>query len=84
MTSFSKFDAAEYLGSEEEIAARYRGSISPIAKGKHIFTHIEWHLLAYRVETEDYPENEDWLWLKKEEIDDYAIPTAFAIVKNNI
>ncbi len=79
-----EFPNLEGFLSEEEIAARYRGSISPIAKGKHIFTHIEWHLLAYRVETEDYPENEDWLWLSKEELDDYAIPTAFAIVKNKI
>lgn len=50
-----------------------------IATGKHIFTHIEWHMTAYiaHAEGENFPET--WLWADKKDLDEtYAIPSAFA------
>ena len=46
--------------------------------GKHIFTHIEWHMTAFRVfpPTDDLPEG--WVWAGREELEErYALPSAF-------
>lgn len=46
--------------------------------GKHIFTHIEWHMtaLAGELDSPDFPEG--WVWASREELrDTYAVPNAF-------
>ena len=46
--------------------------------GKHIFTHIEWHMTAFRVfpPTDGLPEG--WVWAGREELETrYAVPSAF-------
>ena len=46
--------------------------------GKHIFTHIEWHMRAIQVETKQVSLPEDWVWASREELErDYAVPNAF-------
>lgn len=55
--------------------------IEEIAKGKkhkHVFSHKEWNMISYRIKVEK--ENEKFLWVKKEELEEkYALPTAFAV-----
>jgi A/G-specific adenine glycosylase len=46
--------------------------------GKHIFTHIEWHMRAIQVETKQTTLPEGWVWASREELErDYAVPNAF-------
>lgn len=58
-------------------------SIHPLGKAKHIFTHIEWHMLGYYIRinqlTGDYSEyDHSWIWASKDEINEiYTIPNAF-------
>ena len=43
---------------------------------KHIFTHIEWDMIAYEVEVKN--KNEDWIWVTLEKMElQYPLPTAF-------
>ena len=59
------------------------------ATGKHIFTHIEWHMTAYTVlaETDDLPAG--WVWADRGELAGrYSVPSAFSpfahIVEENL
>lgn len=46
--------------------------------GKHIFTHIEWHMKTVLVQAADHTLPEGWVWATLEELDrDYAVPNAF-------
>lgn len=43
---------------------------------KHIFTHVEWRMVAYYITCSDLKEG--FVWVSKESFDsDYALPTAF-------
>lgn len=47
-------------------------------RGKHIFSHIEWHMEAVVVETDTEVLPEGWVWAGKRELDQiYAVPNAF-------
>lgn len=46
-------------------------SLSP---QKHIFTHVEWHMIGYLVECDT--KSEDYLWKDIQELDQYSIPNA--------
>ena len=49
-----------------------------VGTGKHIFTHIEWHMtaLAGELDSTDLPGG--WVWAgRKELVDTYAVPNAF-------
>jgi len=49
-----------------------------VGSGKHIFSHIEWHMnaVACELDTPDLPEG--WVWADRTELRDvYAIPSAF-------
>ena len=53
-------------------------SVEPAGTGKHIFTHIEWHMTAYRVELPDDVLPEGWVWADRAALRDvYAVPNAF-------
>ncbi len=57
--------------------------IEPMGKAKHIFSHIEWHMLGYRIRLKEladgYPEGSQVRWADKQEIREvYALPNAFA------
>ncbi len=46
--------------------------------GKHIFSHIEWHMKGFVVETDQTELPTGWQWATREELErDYAIPNAF-------
>ena len=46
--------------------------------GKHIFTHIEWHMTALAGELDGPDLPKGWVWAGREElVDTYAVPNAF-------
>jgi len=56
-----------------------------LGEAKHIFSHVEWHMLGYRVLVSSYNNTlfdeifEELVWVSKDEIlEEYAIPTAFS------
>lgn len=65
----------------EEVKRRYNGDVTPLGKAKHIFSHIEWHMTGYRVEVKEKLCDPSLVWIKKEEMTDYAIPSAFGYFK---
>ena len=57
--------------------------IQRLEDAKHIFTHIEWHMIAYAVRVspdfDGLREDADLLLVPNEELHrDYAIPSAFS------
>lgn len=48
-----------------------------IQKKKHVFTHLNWHMSHYELEVLKKESIKNGLWLKNEELKDYAMPTAF-------
>ena len=55
-------------------------SISKLAHAKHIFTHIEWHMIGYHVVVLNKPTlGNDYHYVTKEQlIQTYAVPNAFS------
>ena len=48
-------------------------------KGKHIFSHVEWHMTAYLILIEDPQETGEYLFVEPEKTEEkYPIPAAFA------
>lgn len=46
--------------------------------GKHIFTHIEWHMTAYIVFVKENNLPSNWVWADRSALrQDYAVPNAF-------
>lgn len=57
-------------------------NIEPAGKGKHIFSHIEWHMEGICVHLEKNIPIEDFCWVKKKELENvYALPSAFEIFR---
>ena len=56
--------------------------ITPLGEAKHIFTHLEWHMLAYEVlllpsDKRHLPA--EWLFVPRDELDrHYPLPSAYA------
>ena len=47
--------------------------------GKHIFTHVEWHMTAHIIQAMDSELPEGWVWADKHELAKvYAVPNAFS------
>ncbi|MBQ4065060.1 MAG: A/G-specific adenine glycosylase [Clostridia bacterium] len=69
--------------TEEEIALRLKDLgltpttvATPVGKAKHIFSHVEWHMIGFRIEVLD--EAAPFAWADSAQIrKEYAIPTAF-------
>ena len=58
------------------------GHLTKTAVGKHIFTHIEWHMTAYCAELDSPDLPEGWVWCDRRELRDvYAVPNAFRFVE---
>lgn len=54
--------------------------IIPLTKAKHIFTHLEWHMVGYYVLLKSLPQNTEFTWATKKEIKkQYSIPSAFKV-----
>lgn len=74
-----------YMTEEEAIAYSKRIGLAPlriqkIGEGKHIFSHVEWHMMGYRVRVDELECSctEEMLFVHPEEIQaEYPIPAAF-------
>ena len=57
----------------------------PAGTGKHIFSHIEWHLPAVAAELDSPTLPEGWVWADRAELRDiYAVPNAFQCVTQRV
>lgn len=54
-----------------------QGQIKNVGDAKHIFTHIEWHMVWYEIILEKEISYEDCLWVPTEELCQYAMASAF-------
>lgn len=59
-----------------------QGEITSLSEAKHIFSHVEWHMIGYRVELKGTKDgnmvNDSFLWITPEEMrSSYSLPAAF-------
>ena len=53
--------------------------LTRVGSGKHIFTHIEWHMTAWAGELPDAALPQGWVWADRAALRDiYALPNAFS------
>jgi A/G-specific adenine glycosylase len=53
-------------------------SIQALPPAKHIFTHIEWHMIGYAITLRALPAHSPWHWIShSDRVESFAIPTAF-------
>lgn len=76
--------------SEEEVINQLslkeeeKGEIHSLGKAKHIFSHVEWHMKGYRIQTEE-PVPGDWEYVSLAELKEkYPIPNAFSAYTEGI
>ncbi len=51
--------------------------ITPLSAAKHVFSHVEWHMIGYQIELEERPAG-DFLWVTAEDLKkNYSLPGAF-------
>ena len=69
----------EYPNEREGSPCPVTGKEEFAASGKHIFTHIEWHMTAYTLEAESDALPSGWVWADKAALRElYSLPSAFA------
>lgn len=81
-----------HLTEEETIAYCRQIGLSPIriqkvGEGKHIFSHVEWHMIGYRILTDELEmvDTDKIIFIHPEEIQkSYPIPAAFETYTNQI
>ena len=68
------------LAPADDALARWdiEGTATPGDTGRHIFSHIEWHMRAVAVQADSDRLPEGWVWADRRELErQYAIPNAF-------
>ena len=59
-------------------------NIKQLKESKHIFSHLEWHMVGYHIICKILPEKE-YLWVTKEELETkYSLPTAIMIYAKDL
>ncbi len=54
--------------------------VSELDSAKHIFSHIEWHMISYQITLDDFFDTEEYLWADLKDLNEkYAIPSAFQV-----
>ena len=88
-------NTAEPLDREQAAAylnrwVRPAGEPVPLSPAAHVFTHLEWHMTAWKISADQVLPDCPFIWAKPEEIQKiYPIPSAFSaftpicIVQNN-
>lgn len=71
------------LSEEKDILLQKWGiTLSPSSfagTGRHIFSHIEWHMSAYLVFPKNTHIEQSWVWADKSDLNEiYALPSAFS------
>ena len=67
-------------------------NIEPLGEGKHIFSHVEWHMTGYHIRLKEIVKDADWtendenwaLVSRKEMEEQYALPSAFDCFKKRL
>jgi A/G-specific adenine glycosylase len=84
LSSLWEFPNEEGNLSVEEIERKLKEwgitacSISPLKKSKHIFTHLEWHMIGYHIIIQSIQEGSGFIWASIDQMKEvYSIPTAF-------
>lgn len=73
-----------HLSTDEAAAfAKQHGfsvcTLKTLGKAKHIFTHIEWHMIGYEIAVASAPPDIPFTWLStKDLIDRFAVPSAIS------
>jgi A/G-specific adenine glycosylase len=84
--SIKKRPATGLLASMYEfinVDGHIKETLTKLPNSKHIFTHLEWNMIAYFEEVST--KNKDYIWVTKEEIENkYSIPNAFRIYKDYV
>lgn len=52
-------------------------SIEPLPSGKHVFSHVEWHMTGHLVKVKHLTPKSEFKPVSKTELAEYALPTAF-------
>lgn len=82
---FPTVNCGQQLHGVDKILDKWSESsenVDKIGKGKHIFSHIEWHVMAYYVLLREKLEEDDLVWVSKEELkENYAVPSAYEFVR---
>jgi A/G-specific adenine glycosylase len=59
--------------------------VAPLGSAKHIFSHVEWQMIGYQMETSVPSTGEPWQWVTLEDVQHrFAIPTAFEFYRNTL
>ncbi len=75
LASLWEFPSVAGTLSQKEVEEVYGKNVTPWGKAKHIFSHVEWHMTGYFIETE---ETDDFTWVTLPEMEEvYTIPSAF-------
>lgn len=56
-------------------------NVEPLGKAKHIFTHVEWHMIGYHIRLRELPDifPGEYQWVDRKELrETYALPNAFS------
>lgn len=70
---------ADYVDKYEDFSE----NVDKIGKGKHIFSHIEWHMTGYYILLQEKPKEKNLVWVSKKEMEEeYALPSAFEFVRD--
>ena len=77
LSGMYQFPNTEGFCAEEELKAEFQPlKILFLGKAKHIFTHIEWYMQGYFLESAE--PSEKYVWATPQELmEKYALPTAF-------
>lgn len=52
--------------------------LAALPKAKHIFTHVEWHMVGYLAQITHQPAKDRFIWASAEElVGNYSVPSAF-------
>jgi A/G-specific adenine glycosylase len=58
-------------------------NISPLKSSKHIFTHLEWHMIGYFISVQSIQDGSQFTWATRSSIkEQYSVPTAFKAYLN--
>ena len=83
---FPTIDCGQHLDNVDkflENIAKLSENVDKIGSGKHIFSHIEWHMTGYYVLLQKKPTEDSLVWLTKEEMaQEYAIPSAYEFMRD--
>lgn len=67
-------EVLQYLKKEKIDALK----VEELPLAKHIFSHVEWHMIGYRILLDDFTLLDQYIWSDLQDLNEkYAIPSAF-------